>query len=229
MFMDNPEIAALPADRFFQTGFVYAVRLGAQRMVREMEMDHAGPKERKVPEKRLRQLEREFAVLQEGVEHRVLQMALIIHAIHFEGLYRLRNQTFDEYLRKQCKWVRSRQRAYQLLDYGRTIRELTTHVDTLPTEAQVRKQLAKLPRPDRLPSWKQALQTSTIPGRVTMAHLKKVVDSSRVQIEPPSHNTVGEKAKVIAILERWTKRGHRNELHEIMRECERLLQLPDGI
>lgn len=226
MFMDHPEIAPLRADRFFQTCFVYAIRLGARRMVQEMAMDHAGPKERKAAEKWLRQLEGELAVLHEGVEHRVLQMALIIHTIHSQGLYRLRNQTFDQYLRKQCKWVRSRQRAYQLLDYGRTVHELTTRVDTLPTEAQVRKQLAKLPLPERLSAWKEALSTSKSPGHVTNADLQKVVARYREPRINHSNGVAAEKSKIMKTLNCWAEQGRDADLRDVANQCAGLLERP---
>jgi hypothetical protein len=227
MFMDNPQIGLGQDDDFFATGLDCAVRLATRRFAGEVAINHAGPKERKAAEKRLRQLESEFEALKQGVEHRVRQMALIIHTIHSEGLYRLRNQTFDDYIRQQWKWKDSRQRAYQLLDYGRTLGELTTHVDTLPSELQSRA-LAKLPLLDRLPAWRKAVETSTALGRVTMAHLKKVVHAHCGQIEPLSQGVPAEKTRMLATLKRWSKLGHRNEIHEIMSECENLLQTSSG-
>src|SRR3982751_1299883 len=57
MFMGNPEIGACRADEFYATGLACAVRLASRRFVSELAIDHAGPKERRAAEKRLRQLE----------------------------------------------------------------------------------------------------------------------------------------------------------------------------
>lgn len=228
MFMGNPELGSHRADDFHATSLTFAVRLAARRFAGELAIDQAGPKERKAAERKLRQLEAEFEALQQGVEHRVRQQALIILAIHSEALYRVRGQTFNEYIRKQFKWEKSRQRAYQLLDYGRTLQEMTTRVDILPSEGQVRKQLAKLPLPERLPAWKQAVETSTTPGRVTMVHLKKVVHAHRGQVEAPSQRISGEKARIVATLRRWTKLGHTTDVSDIRRECDNLLPSSAG-
>ena len=226
MFMGSPEIGPGVAE-YKSTGLDCAVRLATRRFAGELAIDHAGPKERKAAEKRLRQLESEFEALKQGVEHRVRQMALIIHTIHSEALYRVRGQTFDEYIRKQCKWQKSRQRAYQLLKYGRMLQELTTHVVTLPSDAQARV-LGKLPPPEWLPAWKQAVETSTTPGRVTTAHLSRIVHAHcGRRAERPSPD-IAEKQRILATLRGWAEQGRRSDLQEILRECENLLKLSAG-
>jgi hypothetical protein len=226
MFMGNPEIGSRRADDFYTTGLACAIRLATRRFAEELAIDHAGPKERKAAEKRLRQLELEFEALKQGVENRVRQMALIIHTIHSEALYRVRGQTFDEYIRKQRKWQQSRQRAYQLLKYGRMLQELTTHVVTLPSDAQARV-LGKLPPPEWLPAWRQAVETSSTLGRVTMAHLEKIVHASRSQVERPTQGISAEEARIVATLRRWKKQGNLTSLSNIRRECDDLL--PPGV
>ena len=228
MFMGNSEVGSKRAADFFATGLDCAVRRATCQFAGELAIDHAGPKQRKAAEQRLRQLMAEYAALQQGVEKRVLQQALIILEIHSKALYRLHHQTFDEFLRKQMKWENSRQRAYQLLDYGRTLHELTTHVDTLPSELQVRKELAKIPLPERLLVWKQAVETSTTPGRVTMAHLSRVARAYRGRAERVSPEVAAEKHRVIAILRGWAEEDRRSDLEEIMRECESLLRPSAG-
>lgn len=228
MFMDNPQVGLRGADDLFATGLGCAVRLATRRFAGELAIDHAGPKDRKAAERRLRQLESEFEALQKGVEHRVRQMALIIHTIHSEALYRVRGQTFDEYIRKQWNWKNSRQRAYQLLKYGRVLQELSTCGDTLPSDLQAR-EITRLPLPKWLPAWKQAVETSTTPGRVTMAHLRKIVhDHCGRRAERVSPDLAAEKQRILAMLRGWAEQGRRADLHEIIRECENLLNRSAG-
>lgn len=228
MFMDNPEIGPGQANDFQGNNLACAVRLASRQFAGELTLDHAGPRERKAAEKRLRQLEAEFAVLQQGVERRTREMAMIVFTIYYDGLYRLHGQTFKEYIRDNLNWTKARQRIYQLLDYGRTLQELTTHVVTLPSEGQARI-LAKLPLPERLPAWKQAVETTKSPGHVSMAHLNTVVARYAGPRINRSRKATAEKSKVIALLRRWAELGRYTELRNVANECAALLREAPGV
>lgn len=76
--------------------------------------------------------------------------------INAERLYRQGHPSFDAYLRE--RWGIGRARAYQLIGFAQTVREMSTTVDTEGMiEAQVR-ELLPLPKEERPVVWRQAVE-----------------------------------------------------------------------
>lgn len=97
-------------------------------------------------------------------------------------LYRATYATFEAYCSDM--WGMSKPRAYQLIDAAKVKDNLlSTSVDLPATESQTRP-LYSLPPDQQASAWQKAVETAP-DGKVTAAHVQKVVREMRVRAPTP--------------------------------------------
>lgn len=120
--------------------------------------------------------------------------------IRDKGLYRdvLGYETFEAYCK--ARWDFSRQRAYQFIDSATVKENVSTIVDIAPvTESQTRP-LARLEPDQQREAWAKAVETAP-EGKITAAHVSKVVNQITGEIAQKKEKAALKKAHAIEIID----------------------------
>lgn len=131
-------------------------------------------------------------VVIEGGLQSFIEVGRALSEIRDGRLYRATHMTFEMYC--QDRWDMSRQRASQFIQATTVVDRLSTIVDTPPeNESQVRP-LTKLPDDEQVAAWKEAVATAP-EGKVTAAHVEKVVASRLPDSDEPREESEAPKKK----------------------------------
>jgi hypothetical protein len=122
-------------------------------------------------------------------------VGLALMEIRDKRLYKdvLGFETFEAYCK--ARWDFSRQRAYQLIESVTVKNNLSTGVDIQLTEYQIRP-LARLEPEQQREAWAKAVETAP-DGKITAAHVSKVVNQITRNIIQGKEKAVLKKARVI--------------------------------
>lgn len=144
-------------------------------------------------------LERYEAIIQRGVRT-FLDVGTALMAIRNSRLYRERYASFDSYV--QVRWPElSSRRAYQLMEAANVAQNVnrgSLNPGSVPTSERHVRPLVKLEPEDQRIAWERALESAPN-GKVTAAHVQRVVDQLKPRAVPADALFPGPPASADAV------------------------------
>lgn len=153
----------------------------------------------------------------EGVIHRNIQsfyeVGKALMEIRDRELYRLKNggnyRTFEQYCREV--WSIERRRAYQFIDSAKVIGNVNQGTqNVIPSSERQTRPLSKLDPEQQREAWQEAVETAP-EGKVTAAHVEKVVNQKMNNEPIPPEDSEPEDSDALFNLKRWWKRTTRKD------------------
>ena len=108
-----------------------------------------------------------------------VEVGAAIRLIRDKRLYRTTHSTFEDYC--QDRWDWSRQRASQLIVAADVVAELSTVVDTPPTNERQARELGRVPQEKRAEVWETAVKSAPVKNgepAVTAQHVRAAANAS---------------------------------------------------
>jgi hypothetical protein len=134
---------------------------------------------------RLAELE---TIIEKGLQT-FMEVGSALFEIRDSRLYRNTHDSFESYLRE--RWNMSRQRAYQLIEASEVARNLSTVVDTLPTNERQMRPLAGLEPDQQRDAWGEATKDNPSPtAKQVAAAVAVTVKDPEPEAEPSDEQPV---------------------------------------
>jgi ribonuclease HI len=142
---------------------------------------------------RLADLER---LIEKGLKT-FIEVGSALFEIRDSRLYRNTHDSFESYLRE--RWNMSRQRAHQLIDASEVARNLSTVVDTVPTNERQMRPLACLEPDQRREAWAEATKGNDSPTARDVAAAVESVRSHRTNDSHDGSETDDDKRRLESV------------------------------